>query len=99
MKDLNDGYFSVTKEELKASLEYHGEATFYIDGSLATYNNPNDPEMMDGNGVVGEMSLWQFNDGKTTVIFDTVEEALSYKLQDGKTIADSVGSFKFDDFV
>lgn len=50
-------------------------------------------------GVVGEMSLWQFNGGQRTIIFDTVGDALSFKMQDGKTIGESIESFKFEDFV
>lgn len=90
-------YFSLTKDEVIESLRYHGEATFYINNQLTTYNNPENPALM--TSVVGEMSLWQFNGGQRTIIFDTVGDALSFKLQDGKTIGESIESFKFEDFV
>lgn len=97
MKELNDGFFSLTKDEIAESLGYHGEATFYINGQLATYNNPNRPELMDN--VTGERSLWQFNDGQNTVVFDTVQDVFKFKLQNGQTIGDAIETFKFEDFV
>ncbi len=97
MKELNDEYFSLTKDEVAESLGYHGEATFYVNGKMATYNNPDRPELMDG--VVGEMSLWQFDNGRNTIVFDTVDDALAFKMQDGRSIGDSIATFRFEDFV
>lgn len=92
-----DNYFSVSIDELVESLRYHGEATFCINGSRATYNNPNLPELMIG--VTGEMSLWQFDDGRKTVVFNTVSDALNFILPDGRTIASAIATFQFEDFV
>ena len=41
----------------------------------------------------------RYHGGQRTIIFDTVGDALSFKLQDGKTIGESIESFKFEDFV
>lgn len=97
MKELNDGYFSLTKYEVAKSLGYHGEATFYVNGKLATYNNPNEPKLMDN--ITNEMSLWQFDNGQRTIVFNTVDEALKFVMSNGKTIGDAIETFKFEDFV
>jgi hypothetical protein len=46
-----------------------------------------------------EMSLWQFDNGQRTIIFNTVDEALKFIMSNGKTIGDTIETFKFEDFV
>ena len=46
MKDLAKGLFTVTVDELRESLSYNGEATFFYQGMESSYNNPWNSEKM-----------------------------------------------------
>ena len=47
MKDLANSLFTVTVDELRESLSYNGEATFFYHGMESSYNNPWHPEKIN----------------------------------------------------
>ncbi|MCT0014597.1 hypothetical protein [Weissella confusa] len=101
MKDLANGLFTVTVDELRESLSYNGEATFFYHGMESSYNNPWHPEkMQQEKDIVPFGSFWEFDKGKyLQVFFETPEQALAYVLPDGKSIREAISEFEFDDFV